>query len=127
MQDLLGHAKDLAPSVVALRRDLHRWPELGLHTPRTRDAVLAALEGLPLDVTLHDTTSGVAALLTGGRPGPTVLLRGDAGSVPCGFTEDGMPVGLQVVGPSLHDLAVLRAMAALEALFAHDRVPAVHV
>ena len=66
MQDLLGHAKDLAPSVVALRRDLHRWPELGLHTPRTRDAVLAALEGLPLDVTLHDTTSGVAALLTGG-------------------------------------------------------------
>ena len=55
------------------------------------------------------------------------LTRHPAGSVPCGFTADGMPVGLQVVGPSLHDLAVLRAMAALEALFAHDRVPAVHV
>ena len=76
MQDLLGHAKDLAPSVVALRRDLHRWPELGLHTPRTRDAVLAALEGLPLDVTLHDTTSGVAALLTGGYYGTLTVRRG---------------------------------------------------
>ena len=37
--------------------------------------VLGALEGLPLDTTLHETTSGVAALLTGTKPGPTILLR----------------------------------------------------
>jgi hypothetical protein len=39
--------------------------------------VLTALEGLPLDITLHKTTSGIAALLTGNKPGPTVMLRGD--------------------------------------------------
>ncbi len=80
--DLRAEAADLAPRVVALRRELHRWPELGLDTPRTRDAVLAAVDGLPLDITLHRTTSGVAALLTGARPGPTVLLRGDMDALP---------------------------------------------
>ena len=74
---MLDDAKGFAVDAIALRHELHRWPELGLHTPHTRDAVLAALEGLPLDLTLHRTTSGVAALLTGDRPGPTVLLRGD--------------------------------------------------
>ncbi len=79
---LLGAARDLGGGVVDMRHELHRWPELGLHTPRTREAVLASLEGLPLDVTLHRTTSGVAALLTGSRPGPTVLLRGDMDALP---------------------------------------------
>jgi len=80
--ELLDAAQGFGPDVVALRHELHEWPELGLHTPRTRDAVLAALEGLPLDITLHRTTSGVAALLTGARPGPTVLLRGDMDALP---------------------------------------------
>ena len=43
----------------------------------TREIVLEAIDGLPLDVQLHETTSGIAAMLTGGKPGPTVLLRGD--------------------------------------------------
>ena len=79
---MLEAAADLGPTVVSLRRQLHRHPELGLHTPHTRDAVLEALGGLPLEVTLHETTSGVAALLTGSRPGPTVLLRGDMDALP---------------------------------------------
>ena len=37
-----------------------------------------------------------------------------AASVPCGFTEDGLPVGLQIVGPRFGDLAVLQAAAAFE-------------
>jgi hippurate hydrolase len=81
-QELLAAANDIAAGVVALRHELHRWPEIGLHTPRTRDAVLAALDGLPLELTLHETTSGVAALLTGASPGPTVLLRGDMDALP---------------------------------------------
>ena len=64
------------------RRRLHEWPEIGNELPVTREQVLAELEGLPLDVTLHETTSGVAALLTGERPGPTILLRGDMDALP---------------------------------------------
>jgi aspartyl-tRNA(Asn)/glutamyl-tRNA(Gln) amidotransferase subunit A len=37
-----------------------------------------------------------------------------AASVPCGFTEAGLPVGLQVVGKRFDDLSVLQAAAAFE-------------
>jgi aspartyl-tRNA(Asn)/glutamyl-tRNA(Gln) amidotransferase subunit A len=37
-----------------------------------------------------------------------------AASVPCGFTDEGLPVGLQVVGRRFADLTVLQAAAAFE-------------
>lgn len=75
-------AREQLDSTVELRRTLHRWPELGNDLPVTRENVLAALEGLPLQVTCHETTSGIAAVLDGGKPGPTVLLRGDMDALP---------------------------------------------
>jgi aspartyl-tRNA(Asn)/glutamyl-tRNA(Gln) amidotransferase subunit A len=39
-----------------------------------------------------------------------------AASVPCGFTADGLPVGLQIVGRRFDDLGVLQASAAFEAM-----------
>jgi aspartyl-tRNA(Asn)/glutamyl-tRNA(Gln) amidotransferase subunit A len=44
--------------------------------------------------------------------------------VPCGFTADGLPVGLQVVGPRYGDALVLRAMAAYEAAHPEQTVTA---
>jgi aspartyl-tRNA(Asn)/glutamyl-tRNA(Gln) amidotransferase subunit A len=37
-----------------------------------------------------------------------------AASVPCGWTEEGLPVGLQIVGRRFNDLSVLKAAAAFE-------------
>ena len=79
---LLDEANDLLPDAVTLRRRLHERPEIGLSLPATREAVCEALDGLGLDITTHEHTSGVAAVLTGGRPGPTVLLRGDMDALP---------------------------------------------
>jgi len=79
---LREEAKDLLTPTVELRRELHRWPELGNELPVTQELVLDALEGLSLDVTVHETTSGIAALLAGDRPGPTILLRGDMDALP---------------------------------------------
>jgi aspartyl-tRNA(Asn)/glutamyl-tRNA(Gln) amidotransferase subunit A len=49
-------------------------------------------------------------------------------SVPCGFTRDGLPIGLQIVGRPRHEATVLRAAAAFEAArpWAH-RIPPVIV
>ena len=80
--ELKDQARGLQDSAVALRRSLHRHPEIGNDLPVTREQVLESLDGLPLDIKLHTTTSGIAALLTGDRPGPTVLLRGDMDALP---------------------------------------------
>ena len=77
LETLREEAHDLLDEMVDLRRTLHQWPELGNHLPITKENVLGSLDGLPLDITQHETTSGIAALLDGGKPGPTVLLRGD--------------------------------------------------
>ena len=86
LENLREGANDLLDGMVDLRRTLHEWPEIGNDLPVTRENVLEALDGLPLDITLHETTSGIAAVLDGGKPGPTVLLRGDMDALP--LTED---------------------------------------
>jgi aspartyl-tRNA(Asn)/glutamyl-tRNA(Gln) amidotransferase subunit A len=47
---------------------------------------------------------------------PFNLTRQPAISVPCGLTSAGLPAGLQIVGPSYGDAAVLRAARAFEEL-----------
>ncbi|HEX3787501.1 MAG TPA: M20 family metallopeptidase [Pseudonocardiaceae bacterium] len=67
---------------MALRRSVHRHPEQGLHLPTTQAAIMRALDGLPLRVKPGAGLSSVTAVLEGGRPGPTVLLRGDMDALP---------------------------------------------
>ncbi|HWC05397.1 MAG TPA: amidase family protein [Methylomirabilota bacterium] len=45
---------------------------------------------------------------------PFNLTGQPAASVPCGFTPDGLPIGLQIVGRRFDDVTVLRAAAAFE-------------
>jgi aspartyl-tRNA(Asn)/glutamyl-tRNA(Gln) amidotransferase subunit A len=47
---------------------------------------------------------------------PFNLTQQPAASVPCGFTADGLPIALQIVGPMRGDLTVLRAARAFESL-----------
>jgi hippurate hydrolase len=85
-EELLQAIRDAAvaglPEVRALRRDLHREPELGLDLPHTQAAVVAALDGLGLDLRLGEGLTSVVADLDSGRPGPTVLLRADMDALP---------------------------------------------
>ena len=53
---------------------------------------------------------------------PFNLTRSPAGTVVAGLTADGMPVGLQVVGPQHGDVVVLRLMHLLEQAIAFDQV-----
>jgi aspartyl-tRNA(Asn)/glutamyl-tRNA(Gln) amidotransferase subunit A len=45
---------------------------------------------------------------------PFNLTQQPAASVPCGFSSDGLPIGLQIVGPARCDHLVLRAARAFE-------------
>ncbi|QKV79397.1 M20 family metallopeptidase [Amycolatopsis sp. Hca4] len=85
---LRSDAAALLDDLVGLRRDLHRIPEIGLHLPRTQERVLAALDGLPLEITLGKNLSSITAVLRGARPGGTVLLRGDMDALPVTEASD---------------------------------------
>ncbi|MBW2623787.1 MAG: amidase, partial [Deltaproteobacteria bacterium] len=47
---------------------------------------------------------------------PFNLSQNPAATVPAGFSDAGLPVGLQIVGPRFEDLTVLQASAALESI-----------
>ncbi|WP_132875494.1 M20 metallopeptidase family protein [Tamaricihabitans halophyticus] len=94
---LLGEAKALQPKTVALRRRLHKNPELGLQLPETQAAILAVLADLPIEVTTGDSTTSVVGVLRGSKPGPTVLLRADMDALPL-TEETGVQFASQVDG-----------------------------
>ena len=121
MSDLLAAARAIFPETVELRRLLHRFPERGNHLPMTRTVVLDALDGLPLGINLHESTSGVAAVLRGDRPGPTIVLRGDMDALP--VQEDtGLPFAsehpgfMHACGHDLHTAMLVGAARILSSM-----------
>ncbi|RZT83531.1 hippurate hydrolase [Pseudonocardia sediminis] len=119
---LLGRAQAIQPHTVALRRTLHRRPELGLDLPATRDAVRDALADLPITLHLGESCTSVVGVIEGGRPGPTVLLRGDMDALP--LQEDtGLEFASEVDGAMHacgHDTHVAM-LASAARLLAEDR------
>lgn len=129
MSATTGIAARLHPELRALRRAIHADPELGNDLPRTQARVLAALEGLDLEITTGAALSSVVAVLrgraetTGHRP--VVLLRGDM---------DGLPV-LEATGQDFaattgtmhacgHDLHVAGLVGAVKILHElRDQLP----
>lgn len=84
-------AEAILPDLVTLRRAIHREPEMGLHNPLTRDKILAALDGLPIEWREGPSTTGLVGIIRGegvrdGANMRTVLLRGDMDALP--LTED---------------------------------------
>ncbi|MCB2046599.1 MAG: amidohydrolase [Novosphingobium sp.] len=97
-ENLIEDARAIASELVTLRRAIHAEPELGLHTPKTRDKVRMALAHLPLDWREGPSTTGLIAVLKGGAgDGRRVLLRGDMDALPMP-EETGLDFASQVSG-----------------------------
>lgn len=118
---LRDDATSLAPELIQLRRTLHAHPEIGLDLPVTQETVLAALDGLDLEVSTGRGLSSVTAVLRGGRRGPAVLLRGDMDALP--VTEaTGLGFASKVDGAMHacgHDLHTAMLAGAARLLAAH--------
>ena len=74
--------EDFGGKISALRRDIHREPELGFDTEKTAEKVLEALDGLPLEIQSGVAENGIVATLEGEGDGPTVGLRADMDALP---------------------------------------------
>ena len=71
----------LADELVALRRELHRHPELAGHEARTAALVAERLRRAGLAVTTGVGGHGVVAVAKGSRPGRTLAFRADMDAV----------------------------------------------
>uniref|UniRef100_UPI00258DD48B M20 metallopeptidase family protein n=1 Tax=Arthrobacter sp. TaxID=1667 RepID=UPI00258DD48B len=90
-------ARALQDQLIQWRHAFHQAPEIGLELPRTQEKVLAALDGLGLEISTGTDTTSVTAVLRGtaglptGSPAdggagtgerPAVLLRADMDALP---------------------------------------------
>lgn len=76
----LAHSVDA--KVLAWRRDIHQHPELGNRETRTAARVAEHLKTLGLDVKTGIASTGVVAVLKGGKPGPRIAIRADMDALP---------------------------------------------
>jgi amidohydrolase len=75
-------ADSLQSQIIAWRRDFHEHPELGNHEVRTSGIIAKYLQSLGLEVKTGVATTGVVAILHGGKSGPVVALRADMDALP---------------------------------------------
>ncbi|NOZ04267.1 MAG: amidohydrolase [FCB group bacterium] len=78
----------LEREIVAIRRDIHRHPELGFEVHRTANLVAEYLVSCGIEVRTGVGKTGVVGTLTGGKAGPTIALRADMDALPIHETND---------------------------------------
>ena len=82
MSNFLTQAQEIQDDLANLRHRLHEEPEIGLQLPKTQAKIVAALEGLGLEVTTGKELSSVTAVLRSSKSDKTVLLRADMDALP---------------------------------------------
>jgi amidohydrolase len=81
--DVEALAASVDAKVQAWRRDIHQHPELGNREVRTAKLVADHLRALGFeDVRTGIATTGVTAVLRGGKPGPRIAVRADMDALP---------------------------------------------
>lgn len=109
----------LLPDLQRLRRELHADPEIGRHLPRTQAKILAALDGLDLEITTGTALSSITAILRGAAPGPCVLLRADMDALPVAEDNElsyrSINGAMHACGHDLHTAGLVGAVRLLAA------------
>lgn len=127
MKTILNESRQRLDHVRAIRRELHRHPEIGADLPQTRALVLRELNRLGLDVR-ENVGGGIVADLRGpdGASDGMVALRADMDALPV-QEETGLDFASQIPGQAhvcghdAHTAMLLGAAALLTDL--RDRLP----
>ena len=77
MEWLRNICKQREEELIALRRALHRVPEIGLRLPRTKAIVYAKLDQLGIPYRENEGDDGVIAEIRGAKAGKTIAFRAD--------------------------------------------------
>lgn len=110
-----------APHLIALRRNIHRMPELAFQETRTAGIVAAELARLGIEHRTGIGVTGVIGEIKGGRPGPTLAIRADMDALPI-HEETGLDFAsavdgqMHACGHDIHTATLLGVAAVLKDL-----------
>jgi amidohydrolase len=90
-------AAELQPHLVAIRRELHRHPELSMEEFETTRRIRGWLDEAGMTAQTLGLPTGLVVDIDGGAPGPTVALRADIDALPV-TEETGLPFASCVPG-----------------------------
>ena len=65
MANFLSEASEIQNDLATIRRQIHQEPEIGLDLPKTQTKIVAALEGLGLEISTGKSLSSVTACSSG--------------------------------------------------------------
>jgi amidohydrolase len=107
--------------LIAVRRDIHAHPELAFHEVRTAAVVATELARLGVPFRTGVGRTGVVGTIEGGRPGPTIAIRGDMDALPIeertGLAFASQNTGLMhACGHDVHTATLLGVASILKSL-----------
>lgn len=121
MKEKIQDAVDrLTPQLVALRRQIHRRPELAMREVETSRLIRESLEQSGIESQFIFDNVGVTALIEGGHPGDTIALRADIDALPMDertglpFASE-VPQAMHACGHDIHAAVLLGAALILAA------------
>ncbi len=128
MTELLQRARAMRGDLVALRRDLHRHPELGFRETRTAALAADAVRAVGFEVRTGVGITGVVAELAHGD-GPVVAVRADMDALPIQEKADHdyaseVPGVMHACGHDAHTSGLVGAARLLAEMKRDGRLPA---
>ena len=126
MSTILEQAARFSERMTEIRRELHRYPEVGFKEYRTSELIAKTLTETGIEVIPWGGETGVVGILKGALPGPVVALRADIDALPLQEENefdhcsqiDGM---MHACGHDFHTAALLGAAMLLAEI--KDRLP----
>lgn len=115
---VLTEAKKKEEKLVALRRELHKVPEIGGQLPKTREIVCKFLDEIKVPYTLNPNDDGLIAEIKGANDGKTIAFRADMDGLHINEQTD-VPYKSQIDGQMHgcgHDAHVAMLLMAAEIL-----------
>ncbi len=121
--DMFASAQGLVDQLIAWRREIHMYPELGFQEHRTAELVADALGGMGVEIETGVGKTGVVGRL--GEGPPAVGLRADMDALPIQEAND-VPYASQVAGVMHacgHDAHVAMLLGVAKLLVGFDERP----
>ncbi|WP_096199573.1 amidohydrolase [Bacillus sp. FJAT-45350] len=112
VEHLLSKFKELYPELVAIRRDLHMYPEIGFKEENTPRKISDYLRKIGIEVQTGVGGNGVVGRIRGGKPGKVVALRADFDALPIQDEKEveyrsKIPGAMHACGHDLHTAVLL--------------------